>query len=197
MKKNKFKLIIVIVIIIFIAIYYIVDKKDNKDNYNNYFYEEEKKTNNEKKENEKIIIHLMGEVFKDGIFELEKGSRISDAIEMSGGLTEKADLSNINLAYILEDGMKIIIPSKKNENYIEDENSEEFGVIFGNQESMVNINTANQNELEKLPGVGSAIACEIVEFRKKNGKFLSIEEIKKVNGIGENKYNSLKNRIYV
>ena len=73
------------------------------------------KDKDEKKISKKIIVHITGEVKNRGIVELEEGARIIDAIEKAGGITEKASLSNINLAYKLEDGMKIKIPNKDEE----------------------------------------------------------------------------------
>ena len=123
-----------------------------------------------------------------------------DAIEAAGGATEKSNLSLINLAYVLEDGMKIYVPTKddKNDNeLIVSEYSKEGNNSKQNKQSKVNINTATVSELENLQGIGSSIANKIIEYRKKNGSFKSIEDLKNVSGIGESKFNNIKNNVCV
>jgi len=158
-------------------------------------------------EKAKILVHISGSVVNPGVISLEEGSRIIDAINNAGGLTSEADITKINLAYILEDAQKIYIPSKKDEenvSYIIQGSGEtgiinDSGKLEGKKEEklMVNINMANKEELEKLPGIGSSIATRIVEYRKENGKFGTIEDIKNVSGIGEAKFNNIKNYICV
>lgn len=162
----------------------------------------------------KIIVHISGEVISPGVISLEKGARIVDAINMADGVTEEADLSKVNLAYVLEDAQKIYIPNinEKEEKEIV-ENMEDGVVISGsgmsdennsssennskNGNVKININTADIKELQKLSGIGESIALRIVTYRKENGKFNSIEDLKNVSGIGENKFNKIKNNIFV
>jgi competence protein ComEA len=149
----------------------------------------------------------MGEVENEGIVEINEGSRVSDAINAAGGLKETADISNINLAFVLEDGMKIIIPSKEDKTVNINSNTENIitgggeNIISGSsskkENSLININTATQEELETLPGIGSAIALRIITYREENGKFSSIEDIKKVSGIGDSKFSNIKDLICV
>ena len=152
-----------------------------------------------------IVVHITGEVKKPGVVKLKQGSRIEDVISSAGGLTENADITYVNLAYIVEDGVKIKIPSVneediKNEYILSDSGK---NVIISDEENkeyntrIVNINTANQNELEQLPGIGSSIATRIIDYRNKNGKFRNIEDIKNVTGIGDNKYEKIKDFIKV
>lgn len=150
---------------------------------------------------EHIKIHITGQINKPGVIELEIGSRISDAIEKAGGLTTFANLENVNLAYALEDGQKIYIPSieEKNELYIQegiDENIVEKTNI-SDSEKTININKANETELEKIPGIGPAMAQKIIKYREENGRFKTIDDIKNVSGIGEKKYESIKQYITV
>ena len=106
------------------------------------------------------------------------------------------------MAYVLSDAQKIYIPSvndTENKNFITEgvgENKQEYN-IGDSDKIMVNINTANELELEKVPGIGSVLAKRIVEYRKENGKFNSIEDIKNVTGIGSSKFNNIKNYICV
>ncbi len=162
--------------------------------------------NLEATEEDMIIIHVTGAVKNPGIVRLKEGSRIEDAIEAAGGLTENADITDVNLAYILDDGIKLKIP-----NISDEEVTEEDILIENNGENiiedttngtssssgMININKASQTELETLPGIGSSLATKIIEYREQNGKFGSIEEIKNVSGIGESKYENLKDFICV
>ena len=154
-----------------------------------------------------IEIHMIGEVNKPGVVKLEKGSRIIDAIEEAGGYTENADLSKINLAYILDDGIQVSVPnfnSGENETLIRSDAGDDVissmegtGGNNSNGSLKVNLNTATKEKLETLPGIGSSTATRIIEYRNTNGDFSSIEEIKNVSGIGDAKYENLKNYIYV
>lgn len=157
---------------------------------------ENKKEENTTEEQEEIVVHIAGEVKNPGIIRTKEGSRIADIIEKAGGITEKANINDINLAYIVEDGQKITIPSIKNEKEIESittENGE--GIISQTPESKtnsntsnnnndiskkVNINKANKEELQKLQGIGEATAEKIIEYRKQNENFKKIEDIKNV-----------------
>lgn len=167
------------------------------------------KTNEITEEKVKIMVHISGQVISPGVILLDEGSRLIDAINAAGGTTKDANLSKVNLAYILSDAQKIYIPSvndKEDKEYISKENGEGIVTNGSNKESssknksenlMININTANEDELQKLPGIGSSIASKIVAYRKENGKFNSIEDIKNVRGIGDSKFNNIKNNIYV
>ena len=171
---------------------------------------------------EKIIVHVSGAVNKEGIVELEENSRISDAIDKAEGLKENADTKNINLAFKLEDGMKIYIPTieesrEQNEQNGQSQNqtlidetskyvTSSSGVVQEEQTNgqceqkkneKININTATQTELETLPGIGPSISLKIINYREENGKFKSIEEIKEVSGIGDAKYENIKDLICV
>ena len=123
---------------------------------------------------------------------------------MAGGQTENADLSKINLAFVIEDGMQIYVPrvgENQEKSYITEEAGEgviiETAINDASNNSKVNMNTANIEKLMSLPGVGEATAQKIIDYRQQNGKFKSIEDLKNVSGIGENKYNNLKEKIDV
>lgn len=150
----------------------------------------------------KIKVYVTGEVNSSGVFELDENSRIEDAINLAGGLTEFANLEKINLAFILEDGQKLYIPSindPENIEYISLQNGENIieNSNMNSNNSKININKANLEELKNLPGVGDSLAEKIFTYRKENGKFKSIEDLKKVNGIGEKKFESLKEYISI
>lgn len=152
----------------------------------------------------KIIIHMTGAVQNQGIVKLPEGSRIIDAIEQAGGITGDADTTVVNLAYMLEDGQKVYIPTinerEKELEYVTGDSGENViqDSSWGTAAKIsVNINTATQTMLEQIPGVGPSTAAKIIEYRKENGKFTSIEDIKEVSGIGEAKYESMKDYITV
>lgn len=216
-KKNKILLIVIVAIVAIISYYFIFDRKEEllNNQEQNLEIKEEIKTNdqiennsNEQQleKNENIIVHVSGAVNKEGIVELKNNSRIIDAIDKAGGLKDEADITNINLAYIIEDGMKIHIPSKEEkESTIIVESNIDSGTVEqsneiksnNNKKLKININTATKTDLETLPGIGESTALKIIEYRKEKGKFKLIEDIKQVNGIGENKFNKIKELITV
>ena len=159
-------------------------------------------------EEKNIMVHITGAVKNEGVVYLDSDSRVINAIEEAGGATQEADLSKINLVFPLEDGMKIYIPSIYDEENIENEIEEDDYItkssdeIINEQsskkaESKVNINKATQTELETLPGIGPSTALKIIEYRENEGKFKKIEDIKEVSGIGEAKFEKIKDFIEI
>ena len=198
--KNILIKIIVALIILVIIIYNFFIKKDSEEefSYNDIVVENEQE--NIVEETINIKVYVTGEVNNPGVVELPEGSRIEDAINLSGGITDLANLTEVNLAYSLEDGQKLYIPSindKAETQYISVENGEK--VIEGKESgsSKVNINKGDIDALKSLPGVGEALAQRIITYRNENGKFKNIEDLKNVSGIGEKKYESLKEYIDV
>ncbi len=208
-KIDKRKIItigIIILIIIGISIYMFFNNEEQENIIEEVNIEDNNSLQNEieesKEEKTKIIIDISGEVNSPGVITLEEGARIIDAINAAGGTTKNANLVKVNLAYILADAQKIYIPSikdKESTEYVIQENSgtEINQNTKNSKQEKININTAGQEELEKLPGVGASTATKIINYRKENGKFNKIEDIKNVSGIGESKYNNIKNYIYV
>lgn len=144
-----------------------------------------------------IIVYICGCVNENKNVSLVEGSRISDAIDAAGGLTNEADLTNINLAYILEDGEKVYIPSKNEKTEDSQSNTSSFTSYNSKFNAKTNINKANQAELELIPGIGPSTALKIINYRKENGNFKKIEDIKNVSGIGDSKYEQMKSYISV
>lgn len=201
--KQKTILIIVGIIVVGLFVFYMSSRMNSYGEVNlNDMIDNELK---EEKINGRIKIHITGAIKNQGVVELEKGARIQDAIEEAGGLIELADISDVNLAYELKDGQKIYIPQ------ITDDQIEEI-INLGSGEKVIiddvvdnskntgekiNINIATTAELQTLSGIGVGTAEKIIEYRKNNGKFNSIEEIKNVSGIGEAKYQSIKDYIKI
>ena len=204
-KKNYLIVGAIIVLIIIYCIYNNFSTNDELIEEQNILVSSEDSEENVNDEDEEIIvIHVTGAVNTPGIVRLEEGSRIEDAIEAAGGLTEDSDISDINLAYVLEDGVKIRIPTiddKENgesyiiegsgDNIILEENTE------ASSDTLVNINKADETELDTLPGIGPSLASKIIQYREENGNFKKIEDIKNVTGIGDTKYANLKDFIKV
>ena len=153
-----------------------------------------------------IIVHITGEVKEPGIIELPSEARIADAIEATGGVTEGADLDEVNLAFVLSDGQKVYIPNKNEKELC----GEKVYITVGSgnniivqdkveegKKQKVNINEAKQEDFEQLPGIGPSIAQRIVEYRDQNGKFTSIDELQEVKGIGEAKFENIKEYVTI
>ena len=204
-ENNKLKKIIIISLIIIIIITSIVITNIKNNKYEEIEYNEiienSEKINYEEKI-ETIKIHISGEVKYNGVIELDKGARIDDAIKFAGGLTENADISEVNLAYELSDGQKLYIPTvggalQGEQKIITSENQEGIIESISLKDEKININTATQTEFETLPGIGPSLAYKIVEYRNQNGKFKTIEDLKKVSGIGENKYKQIESFVKI
>ena len=144
--------------------------------------------NSENEVQNNIFVHIEGEVNNPGLIEVEYGTRLYELIEKAGGETENADTSRVNLSSILSDEQKVVIPSKV---LISSEENQE------DQDVLININTASMEKLMKLDGIGEGTAKKIIKYREENGYFNEIEDLKKVSGIGENKFNGLKDDITI
>ncbi len=138
-------------------------------------------------------VHVTGAVkVPDQVLYLPEGTRVGDAITAAGGATEEADLSQMNLAGYIQDGQRIYVPIL-GENLINIENTQ-----GENRENLLtNINLATKIELLNLPGIGETYAERIIQHREENGPFETVEDIMEVKGIGESKFNDLKDKITV
>lgn len=198
---KKFIIVIIILFIIICISIYFFTKDDTEDIIStNDFYISTNSTEDTEEISE-IVVHIDGEILNPGIVHLPTGSRISYAINAAGGTTALADTSKINLAYVLKDGQKIYVPSVYDEEivvYVTDDAGKDVVVPdVGGTTSLININSATASELETLPGIGASTAQKIINHRETNGKFKSIEDIMNVSGIGESKFNSIKDLICV
>ena len=196
-KNQKIILIVVGCIILFVIGYYITSQTGEEEYIN---IDEENEIVEEKINEEEIIVHITGAVNNPGIVRTKEGARIADIIELAGGELESADTSEINLAYKVQDGEKIYIPTKgenkENLIYITTEAGNN-PISKSDDNKKVNINTASQEELDTLQGIGPSTATKIIEYREKNGKFKTIEDIKNVTGIGDSKFEAIKENISV
>ena len=140
-----------------------------------------------------IMVYVCGAVNESKVVEIEEGKRIIDAVELAGGLKEDAELKEINLAAFLYDAQKIYIP--KIGEVIDKIDFTEQNSSIGTFK--ININTASKSELMELEGIGEVTAQAIIDYREKNGRFKTIEEIKNVSRIGEKSFEKIKDKITI
>lgn len=165
--------------------------------------ETEKKENvseNQRTEDEMIIVHVCGKVRKEGVVTLPAGSRIYQAIEMAGGMTDEAASSCLNLAEALTDGARVYVPGKEEAeqgNFLPGDGGGTNSTFSGNKEEKVNINRASKEELMTLSGIGESRAEAILQYRTEQGTFASIEDLKNVSGIKDGIYEKIKDKITV
>ena len=223
-EKKTIGLTVVLILLLIVSLMTYGKNKSNvfKDEYmNNIFieendnYNEEQKTNSSKDEIFKedssliinntninqqvgniIVVEIKGEVINPDVYSLNEGSIIKDLIEAAGGLTNEADISNINRAKEINNHelivIRIINDSVSNEN-IEINEILEIEIDDGK----ININTADLNRLKDIPGIGDVKANSIIMYREENGGFKTIDELKNVDGIGEKTFEKIKNNIKI
>lgn len=162
-----------------------------------------------------VTVHVDGAVANPGVYQLQGQSpRVIEAVQAAGGLAQNADTTAINLAAPLEDGAKVHVPRQREE-ASNAQGSTSAGATGGmagsgssggatasgstgsSSDGTVNINTATAEQLTALPGVGEATAKAIVEDRQKNGKFTSPEDLMRVSGIGQKKFDKMKDKVRV
>lgn len=164
----------------------------------------------EEKVDKEMAVHVVGAVEKPGVYTFAEGARVAEAIQRAVPLAD-ADLSQLNLALLLQDGKQIDVPyqesgqknsatktvqTPKTNGFAQVTPADKLGGLE-NSGGKININTASQNELMNLPRIGPAIAGRIIEYREKEGPFQKIEDIMKVSGIGEVTFAKLKEQITV
>ncbi len=158
----------------------------------------------------KVYVDIKGMVVNPGVYEVDSKARVSDVIELAGGLLSGADTSLINLAKIVADEMTIVVYSSEEarEKYLEElcncrdivpknDALVEAKDDDREREEKVNINTAIESELTKVDGIGEAKAKAIIDYREKNGNFKTIDDIKNVSGIGDALFEKIKAYITV
>ena len=182
---SKYKSYIIIVIILITSCISLI--LENNKNTNSFSIND----NELVKKEGLIAIYITGEVNNPGVYYIEEGMRLNDIVELCGGFKDTADLSEINLAEKLNDSDKIFIPKIVSDNY------EEINLEEKNDDSgKININTANKTQLKELDGIGDTLADNIIKYRN-NSKFKSIEDILNVDGIGQAKYEKIKEYICI
>ncbi|MBM3495078.1 MAG: ComEA family DNA-binding protein [Armatimonadetes bacterium] len=149
-----------------------------------------------------FIVHVAGAVKRTGVYRLPPGSRVVDAVEASGGVAQDADTDSLNLAAPVADGDQILVPTKTSESRAANDRTQAEPRAAGERagggklttpgEGTVNINAATAAELQRLPGIGPAMAARVLTHRKTIGRFTAIEQLLDVGGIGEKKLAQMK-----
>jgi competence protein ComEA len=204
--KNKDKIIgSIAILVVFIIFFLFGILNKNQENYNNedIFVEStssktEENKSSENSQNKIIKVQIKGEIKAPGVYTLSSGERVEDLIRKAGGLTSEADTDRIvSQAKKLRDEECIVIPKK-----IEEDssaavitNGEVKSNASSNTDGKVNVNTATKEELMKVPGIGEVIADNIIRYRENNGDFMSLDDLKKVDRIGEKTLEKMKEKL--
>ena len=137
----------------------------------------------------RLFVDVVGAVRRPGLYRLPDGSRVADAVSRAGGASRRADLSLVNLAAPLADGLQVVVPRRQ---------SGSAGAAGGTAEtpaSPVHLNTATLEQLDGLPGVGPVTAQKILDYRQKNGAFTSVDDLDAVPGIGPARLDTLRDLV--
>lgn len=147
-----------------------------------------------------VWVHVAGAVQLPGLYKLPGGSRVADAVNLAGGPTYDGDTDTLNLAALLKDGEKVVVPIK----FLSALQPFASGMLPGAPNASpstgigkINLNSANQAELENLPGIGEVLAQRIIDYRTQRGPFRTIEDIKEVSGIGDKRFEAIRELITV
>lgn len=196
MKEKWYYYVVFVTLIVIIGVFYVHSQNfDNIEVELDVYNNQNENTNNmqktdDVKEKDKICIHICGAVTNEGVYEVDKGTRVYEVLELAGGLTKEAATDYVNQARVVKDGEKIIFPTK------EQIEAGDF-VTEDNDKGVVNINTATIDKLMTLSGIGESRAKLIIKYRQQHGGFDKIEDIMKVNGIKEGSFNKIKDSITV
>ena len=155
----------------------------------------EKEVKEETIEQDLITVDVKGAVKSPGIYDLPVGSRVNDAVQKAGGLTEQADSKSLNLAQKISDEALVYVPTKGEESASQQAGSGTASST--SKEKKININKASLEELKQAKGLGGKRAQDIIDHRESNGKFKSVDELKKVSGIGAKTIEKLKDYVTV
>jgi competence protein ComEA len=165
---------------------------------------EEKEITNEEpattQKEERMMVDIKGQVKMPGVYQANEGERIIDLISRAGGLTELADQTGVNFAQHVEDAMVIYIPAVGEKGAPLSGTNESQPISSGGvsqNQGKINLNKADETELQNLPGIGPAKAAAIIEYRSTSGPFNAVEDLKNVSGIGDKTFEKLKDLVSV
>ena len=137
-------------------------------------------------EEQQITVYVSGAVVKPGVVAMKKTERVEQAIAVCGGVLPQADLTDVNLAQPLKDGMQVRVPERPG--------AGGSAAHLAQSDGKIHINTADEKKLDELPGVGPIMAKRIIEYRNEHGPFESVDDLAKVRGIGAEKLEKIKEK---
>jgi competence protein ComEA len=143
-----------------------------------------------------VVVHVAGWVRRPGVYELEQGDRVIDAIEAAGGARRGAELDGLNLAALVTDAQQVLVP-RKSSAAANGGAVDPGGGSASGPPGLLNLNTATAEELEALPGIGPVLAASILDYREQNGPFTSVDELLDVSGIGESRLADIEDLVTV
>jgi competence protein ComEA len=132
-----------------------------------------------------LVVHVVGAVRRAGLYQFRQGARIADAVTRAGGPTRRADLTAVNLAAPLADGVQVVVPVRQR-------GAPAAAAAAGSGSGPVHLNTATLEQLDALPGVGPVTAQKILDFRQSHGAFGSVDDLDAVPGIGPGRLEQLR-----
>lgn len=159
---------------------------------------QDEKSNQTAAKQEDIIVDVKGQINLPGVYPANQAERVMDVIQRAGGLTDKADKSQVNFAAHVQDEMVIYIPAIGEADTAPTNAGSSSPVLSNTVASAsgkININKAGESELENLPGIGPAKAKAIIQYREENGPFKAAEDLKKISGIGDKTYEKLEDAV--
>jgi competence protein ComEA len=140
----------------------------------------------------RLVVHVVGAVRRPGLYRLDHGSRIADAVRRAGGATRRADLSLVNLAAQVSDGTQVVVPARV---AVKDGPAGEAGEATAAAAGPVHLNTATIEQLDALPGIGPVTAQKIIDYREQHGAFSSIDDLDAIPGIGPARLEQLREQV--
>jgi competence protein ComEA len=204
MTEHKLYVIITAIIALTAIFYFFEENKSSETNIENLVPQEIQVKKDSPQPQEQIqetisiIVDVKGQVKLPGVYSSSQGERVIDVINRAGGLTEIADESQVNFAQHVEDAMVIYIPAKGEEGISIPAGTSVSETAGGSSnQAKINLNKADENELQNLPGIGPSKAAAILEYRETNGQFKNVEDLKNISGIGDKTFDKLKDLITV
>lgn len=177
-----------------------VDGQENAEDYSGQNTEDKDADRiTEEEKVQTLYVHVCGHVGHPGVYEFQAGSRVFEAIEAAGGMSETAAFSYLNQAELLEDGQQIYVPSQEEveSGKLSSGSHETEADQSGEEDGKVNLNTATKEELMTLNGIGDVRAQAILQYREEHGEFRSITELMEVEGIKKGTFQKLKDQIKI
>ncbi|MBS1008951.1 helix-hairpin-helix domain-containing protein [Leuconostoc suionicum] len=200
-KYYEYKIWIFIILLILAAIIYCAYSHQTKEVQQTSLSSSISSTSGVKKsesshENRSIVmVDVKGAVKNPGVYKITSFARVQTAIAQAGGTLEEADMQQVNLAQKLTDGQIVYVPMRGETS--SPVNNGSTSAMSTTDNEVINLNTATVVELQKLDGIGVKKAEQIIAYREEHGEFKSIEEIKQVSGIGEKRFEALKDKVTV